>query len=230
MKSSGSRPKGIVPFMIISALVLAGGIFLILSAAKEDGQVVWKTIVGWILAFFGGILLLSMGAALVAAQPGKKEPHPKLTDPLGELRKGGISQARYDAIRRKETAALAGMVALAVALLAAWFNLFSLLLAISMAAGAAGALLLHSNGKNSLWLLSLFLGGVTGLAAALFSRPDNGKRYAYFINGFKVGEGNGGISGFLSAFLGCALLCAALTLAFAYMITMLCSVLTRTNP
>ena len=228
MKLSDKDRKGVILFIILSVILLAGGILLLI--AGQDGEV-WKSVVGGILTFFGGIFLLSMVTALIASGQKKPASMPRQTDPLGALTKGQITQARYDAIRKKEIVALVVMIALAVAMLAVWFNLFSLLLAVSMTAGAAGALVLLQKGKSGLWALTLVISLIAGLVLALSSgTPATGKRYTYFVNGIKVGEGDGSVSNFLGGILGGAVLCMALIMGIAYGITLLCSGLTRIRP
>ena len=230
----GSKHTGIWLLLLVCALLLIGGILLIVYTPREDGRIVqseyWKTILGGIMAFFGGTIMLSAGVALVAANDAKKAPGPGLTDPLSALMNDLISEKCYNAIQKKVIAALIIMIVMAAFLLTSWFTPFSILLAVSMVAGAAGALMLLRKGKSSMWALSLAVGCITGLVVALFSPPDTERGYSFIINGFKVGEGDVGPTDFLGGLLISVLLCAALTLGVAYVIIILCSTLTRVNP
>ena len=137
---------------------------------------------------------------------------------------GTISQKRYDAMHKKEIIALVVSILLAVALPISWKNSISIFLAICLVAGAAGALVLHAQGKGGLRSLAIILGGIIGLVLAASTKMDTSKRYAYFVNGIKVGEGNGSASNFLTTLLGGLLLTAVLILGIAYLITIVCSI------
>lgn len=228
--------KGHLLFWLISAAVLAGGIVLIVSGggfnAPPGTGTPWKSVLGGVLTFLGGICLLSHSIVLLMVIPKGRAAagdHEKRveTKPLEALQQGRLTQERYNRIRRKEIVALVIVVILAVVMLAYWRNPFSISLAACMVVGAAGALVLMGKGKGELIALAVIAGGIIGLILAGSSKVDTSKRYTYFVNGIKVGEGNGAFSNTLAGILGAVALFGGLILGVAYAITALCSLLTR---
>ena len=208
---------------ILCIVMLVGGIMLASSiktngAYPVRGEEV-KLAIGTAIASFGGFGLIGF---LIYGMRHRKGG--VLTDPLDALMQGKISQERYDAMHKKEIIALILSILLAIALLISWKNSISIVLAICMVAGAAGALILHAQGKGGLRALAITLGAITGLIMAASTKMDTGKRYAYFVNGIKVGEGNGAASNFLMTLLGGLLMVAVMIIGVAYLITIVCSI------
>ena len=98
-----------------------------------------------------------------------------------------------------------------------------MVLAVCLVLGAVGAKILAGSGKGALRSLAVAVGVLAGIVISSLSKPDSSRRYAYFVNGVKVGEGNGAVSNFLASWFGAALICAGLILGFAYLITILCT-------
>ena len=226
------RSHGLLIFTLVCVILLVGGIFLATRTRTERGYPVqgdtWKLVVGTMLASFGGfgfiggmIIVLKHRQRYGAAIPG-------LTDPHEALMKGQISQARYDAIRKKGIVALVIVTALSACMLALWLNTFSIVLAILMILGGIGALVLIGSGKGGLFALAGIAGIVAGVLVIASSNVDTSKRYAYFINGIKIGEGNGATSNTLGGLLGSVFLVGGLIVGVAYAITAICSLATRT--
>ena len=208
---------------IVCVIMLVGGIALASSiktngAYPVHGEEV-KLALGTAIASFGGFGLIGFVIYGLRHRKGGV-----ITDPLDALMQGKISQKRYDTMQKKESISLILSILLAIALLISRKNSISIVLAISMVAGAVGALILHAQGKGGLRALAITLGAIIGLILAASTKTDTGKRYAYFINGIKVGEGNGAASNFLMTLLGGVLLVAVLILGVAYLITIVCSI------
>ena len=96
-----------------------------------------------------------------------------------------------------------------------------------MILGAVGALLASGNGKGSLLRLGIGAGIVVGIISALSTKIDRSKQYEYFVNGVKVGEGNGAAGNILSSLLGGVLLGFLLIIGIAYLITIICTMVTK---
>ena len=188
---------------ILCIVMLVGGIMLASSiktngAYPVRGEEV-KLAIGTAIAAFGGFGLIGFLIYGLRHRKGGV-----LTDPLDALMQGKISQERYDALHKKEIIALILSILLAIALLISRKNSISIVLAICMVAGAAGALILHAQGKGGLRALAITLGAITGL--------------------IMVGEGNGAASNFLMTLLGGLLMVAVLIIGVAYLITIVCSI------
>jgi hypothetical protein len=145
---------------------------------------------------------------------------------LKALSKGQLTQAQYAAIQKKEIIFLVIMALLAAVMLAFWHNSVSIMLALCMVLGAAGSLILLRRGKGSLITLVLAAGGIVGILAAASTKVDRSKRYAYFLNGIKIGEGDGSIGNTLSTLFGGVIFVGALALGSAYGITWVCLITT----
>ena len=196
---SKRKGHGLLIFTLICVVMLAGGIFLAtrtktVGAYPAPGET-WRLVLGTMIASFGGfgfiggmIIVLKNRQRYGAAIPG-------LTNPHEALMKGSISQERYNAIRKKEIVALVLVAALSAAMLIAWLNPFSIVLAACLVLGGIGALVLMGSGKGGLFTLAGIAGAIVGLLVAASSKVDTSKRYAYFVNGIKVGEGNGAVIG-----------------------------------
>ena len=183
---------------ILCIVMLVGGIMLASSIKTNGAYPVRggevKLAIGTAIASFGGFGLIGFLIYGLRHRKGGV-----LTDPLDALMQGKISQERYDAMHKKEIIALILSILLAIALLISWKNSISIVLAIT-------------------------LGAITGLIMAASTKMDTGKRYAYFVNGIKVGEGNGAASNFLMTLLGGLLMVAVLIIGVAYLITIVCSI------
>jgi hypothetical protein len=183
---------------ILCIVMLVGGIMLASSIKTNGAYPVRgeevKLAIGTAIASFGGVGLIGF---LIYGLRHRKSG--VLTDPLDALMQGKISQERYDAMHKKEIIALILSILLAIALLISWKNSISIVLAIT-------------------------LGAITGLIMAASTKMDTGKRYAYFVNGIKVGEGNDAASNFLMTLLGGLLMVAVLIIGVAYLITIVCSI------
>ena len=118
-------------------------------------------------------------------------------------------------------------ILLAIVMLVFWFNGFSVILAGGMILGAVGAVLASDKGKGSLIGLGVGAGIVVGIISAVTTKIDKSKQYEYFVNGVKVGEGNGAAGNFIWNFLGGALLAFLLIYGIAYLITVICAMATK---
>ena len=226
MSSQDEKRKAIIILCSICVVLLAVGIPLAASAETVGSNVVqgqmWKLVLGVMMASFGGFGLI--GIAFVAL---RHRVTKDILDPYTAYLRNRLSRERYDSIRKKEIVALIIMAVLAVAMLIAWFNPFSIILAAGMILGAVGALLASGNGKGSLMGLGIGAGIVVGIISALSTKIDRSKQYEYFVNGVKVGEGNGAAGNFLSSLLGGALLGFLLIIGIAYLITIICTMVTK---
>lgn len=227
MNDRKKKRRTLIVLFLVCVVMLAGGIFLatrteMMGRSPAPGQS-WKLVLGTMIASFAGFGLI--GVLIYATPPGAMKG---MGNPPAALQSGQLTQRRRDAIRKKEIVALVLTVILAAAMLWAWLNPFSLALAACMVVGAAGALVLLSRGKQSLFALAFATGTAISLLIVLTSRPStDNRRYAYFVNGVKVGEGNGKASGGLMSFVGAIFLFASLILGVAYLITALCAMFTR---
>ncbi len=210
-------------FTLICLMMLIFGIWLasrtgMHGASPARGQQ-WKLILGTAIAAFGGLGWI--GGLVIHFH--NHPPAGGFFDPNEALMTGEMSQERYDSIRRGETLALVLAVLGAAALLWFWRNPASIVLAVCLVFGAIGAKVLAGSGKGALRALAVIVGVLSGIVISSLSKPDVSRRYAYFVNGVKVGEGNGAASNFLASWFGAALLCAGLILGVAYLITILCT-------
>ncbi|MDI9506463.1 MAG: hypothetical protein GX246_07020 [Clostridiales bacterium] len=224
MKGKQKR-KAKVFFLIVFFALLAGGIALASMTRTVGAYPVredeWKLTLGAILACCGGFGLIGM--LVFAVQRGVLAG----TIPsLKALSKGQLTQAQYAAIQKKEIIFLVIMALLAAVMLAFWHNSVSIMLALCMVLGAAGSLILLRRGKGSLITLVLAAGGIVGILAAASTKVDRSKRYAYFLNGIKIGEGDGSIGNTLSTLFGGVIFVGALALGIAYGITWVCLITT----
>ena len=226
MSSQDEKRKAIIILCSICVVLLAVGIPLAASAETVGSNVVqgqmWKLVLGVMMASFGGFGLIGIAFVVLRHRVTKD-----ILDPYTAYSCHRLSRERYDSIRKKETVALIIMSVLAVAMLIAWFNPFSIILAAGMILGAVGALLASGNGKGSLLRLGIGAGIVVGIISALSTKIDRSKQYEYFVNGVKVGEGNGAAGNFLSSLLGGVLLGFFLIIGIAYLITIICTMVTK---
>lgn len=212
----------------VCVLLLAGGIPMAAAGfghggnPDNDGLLIGGTVIATIGAF--GLIVLAWQALKRARE---SDPRLKYIEPGRALEEGLITEERFNAIRKKEIAALAVTVPLALALTVFRFSTISAVFAACLILGAAGALKMMNGGRGSVLALSILFGVVLGLLTACTSGMDRGKRYSYYVNGVKVGEGSGAVGDFLSTLLGGALFVCALTMGYAYLITLICVLLTR---
>ena len=210
-------------FTLVCVMMLVFGIWLVTrtemrGAYPAKGES-WKLILGTAIAAIGGFSWI--GGLVIHFH--NHPPAGGFFDPNEALMTGQMSQERYDSIRRGETIALVLAVLGAAALLWFWKNPASVVLAVCLVFGAIGAKLLAGSGKGAVRVLAVVVGVLAGIVISSLSKPDTSRRYAYFVNGVKVGEGNGAASNFLASWFGAALLCAGLILGIAYLITILCT-------
>lgn len=229
MSSKNEKRKALIILISICVGLLVVGIPLAASTETVGSGGIapgnmWKLVLGTLLASFGGFGLIGISFVML-----RKRASKNLLDPYQAYHTGELSLTRYNRIRLKEKIAIAVMSVLAIAMLFAWFNTFSFIIAAGMILGAAGAVLISRSGKKSFLEFGAVAAIIVGIIAAFTSKIDTSKRYEYFVNGIKVGEGNGAAGNLFSGFLGCAILCFLFILGFAYLITIICTLTTK-NP
>ena len=228
MSSNEENRKAVIILTAICVGLLAIGIPLAASTETIGNAVapgnMWKLVLGVMLASFGGFGLI--GIIFVAL---RNRATKGMLNPYNAYDMGDLSADRYHSIIKKEKIAAVIVSVLAIVMLVFWFNSFSVLLAGGMILGAVGAVMLADKGRGTLIGLGVSAGIVVGIISALTTKIDTSKQYAYFVNGVKVGEGNGAAGSFFSNFLGGALFAFMLILGIAYLITIICTMATKNS-
>lgn len=204
------------------------GIFLSATAGFEGSESVvsqngdiGRFDLGVFLAAINGVVFLSIVGIYFVT---KIKTESLKSDPEEDLRSGAVSEENYKKIKKRTMLVSGAVTAASAVLIILWFNAFSLMLGIMIAAGAAGAYVLVTGGKSEMKTLSLTVGGILAVVFVLFSGDMSDKNYDYVVNGVRMSNASESISSKLAGGAAIVFVTGFIIMGISYLIKILCTI------
>lgn len=210
-KQAAKHLPALLVAVLVAAAACVGSILFMLYKSRNGQPLFSDPGFGELAMFISGVVtlvllfFLVMGAYEAVSQKNRENGTSRLME---ALESGSITQEERRSVVKRCVAALVINTVIAGTLVFCWPNLLSIPAALCPVLSSVGAILLTMKGKAVLktYRIVIWVAGFVMLLILIFvfpgSKSDDGKWYSYYVNGIKIGEGDGSTADFLTEFLG----------------------------